>query len=283
VSVENFETVRRYFDATNRRDFATARSMHQDDILLVVSGGLLGIDGSTYTGASAVADWLGDWFRTFAKDYRFELQDVGAHDDRVVVALRHNARGRTSGVEVEADWANALWLRDGKIFRLELHGGFDEALSSAGLAAGSFPGAPGAHLEAIGYAIAALNRRDPEGYARAYSEGAEFRPALQTAVEGRGYRGREAMSAYLEEMFETYEVFEIAVQRTWAVGERAVTFATVHHRGRGSGIDTEVPWGFFFEMEDEKIVFQQNYLNPDDALRAAGLTPLTTTSARAPG
>jgi hypothetical protein len=74
------------------------------------------------------------------------------------------------------------------------------------------------------------------------------------------------------------------VHRTWAVGELAVAIATVHHKGRGSGIDTETPWGFFFRMEGEKIVFQQNYLDPDDALRAAGLVPaVTTTSARAPG
>jgi ketosteroid isomerase-like protein len=284
VAAQNLEIVRRYFDATNRRDFGAARSWHHDDIVLAVSGGVLGIDASTYTGAEAVAEWFGDWFRTFARDYRFELKDIAAHGDRVVVALHHHARGRTSGVDVEADWANGLWLRDGKIARLELHGGFGEALSSAGLAAGSFPGAPGAHLQTVSLAIAALNRRDLDGYADAYSEDSEFRPALQTAVEGRGYKGRDEMRAYLEEMFDTYEVFDITVHRTWAVGELVVTIATLHMRGRGSGIEADSPWGFFFRMEGEKIAFQQNYLDPDDALRAAGLSPaVTTTSARAPG
>jgi ketosteroid isomerase-like protein len=187
-------------------------------------------------------------------------------------------------VEVDADWANGIWVRNGKIARIELHGSFDEAVSSAGLAAGAFPGAPGEHLQIVGSAIAALNRRDPDGYADAYAEDAEFRPALQTAVEGRGYQGREAISAYLVEMFDTYELFDITVHRTWAVDQFAVTIATVHHRGRGSGIDTEMPWGFFFKMGNEKIAFQQNYLDPNDALRDAGLSPaVTTTSARAPG
>ena len=107
---------------------------------------------------------------------------------------------------------------------------------------------------------------------------AEFRPALQTAVEGRSYRGPEAMSGYLEEMFDTYDVFTMAKERMLAFEDIVVTIATLHIRGRGSGMDTVSPWGFFFKMENEKVAFQQNYIDPDEALRAAGLT---TTSARA--
>jgi ketosteroid isomerase-like protein len=257
-------------------------SAYDDEVVLVISESVVGIEAATPHGREAVGKWFGDWFRTFAKDYRLEVGHIAAHDERVVMAIRHRARGRASGIDVEAHWGNAFHLRDGRIVRVELYGSFDEALAAAGLAAGSFADAPGGHLETVRSAMAALNRRDLDGYADAYSEDSEFRPAIQTAVEGRGYRGRDKMRSYLEEMFETYDEFVLTEHTTWAVGETVVTVASVRMRGRGSGIETHSPWGFFFRMEGGKIVFQQNYLDPDEALRAAGFSPaVTTTPARA--
>jgi ketosteroid isomerase-like protein len=128
----NLAVVRRHIEATNRRDFAAAVAAYDEDVELVVTDGIF-LESGTYRGRDAVGRWFGEWFRSFAPGYQMEIFDPVEADDRVVVGLRHRGQGRTSGIEVESSWANAYWLRDGKIVRLELHPACAEALDAAGL------------------------------------------------------------------------------------------------------------------------------------------------------
>ena len=59
-----------------------------------------------------------------------ELIDLG---DRVVVLQREQRRGRHSGVEIQADTASVLWLRDGKVWRCQGYMDQAEALEAVGL------------------------------------------------------------------------------------------------------------------------------------------------------
>ena len=82
----------------------------------------------------------GDGFRRFlrALDQLWERFDIEPErfvsaDDRVVVIIRVEARGRGSGVEVSARYANAWTFRDGKVIRAEWFEDPDVALEAAGL------------------------------------------------------------------------------------------------------------------------------------------------------
>lgn len=81
-----------------------------------------------------------DGFRRFLRALdrlweHFEIQPerfIGA-DDRVVVLIRVQARGRESGAEVTAQYANMWTFRDGKVTRAEWFEDPDEALEAVGL------------------------------------------------------------------------------------------------------------------------------------------------------
>jgi ketosteroid isomerase-like protein len=73
--------------------------------------------------------WLSAWndFTTRADDI------VAAGEGRYVVLVHLSGRGKESGVPIEADAANLVDVRDGKIVRFQLFMSRDAALEAAGL------------------------------------------------------------------------------------------------------------------------------------------------------
>ena len=79
-------------------------------------------------------DFLSAW-----KDFRVELREIfpGAQPDSYVVYCHLSGRGKESGVPTESETANTIWIRNGKIVRMELHWDRESALESAGLPGGA--------------------------------------------------------------------------------------------------------------------------------------------------
>jgi len=130
MSQADVDVVLEQFEATNRRDFERAMSHYGDDVELVVHPGAF-LDAGTHTGREAVGAWFGDWFRTFAPGYSFEIEETRDLDELVFLFASHRGRGRTSGVEVHGKTAYLYTVRDGKIVRVELYPGRGEALEAA--------------------------------------------------------------------------------------------------------------------------------------------------------
>jgi ketosteroid isomerase-like protein len=131
VSAEDIEVVREQFAAVNERDFERAMDGYADDVLLVVHSSF-GIETGSFEGKEAVGNWFGQWFRTFAHDYRFEIDEAREIGDAIFIHANHGASGRASGVEVHAETSYLYWVRAAKVVRLELFAGRDEALEAAG-------------------------------------------------------------------------------------------------------------------------------------------------------
>jgi ketosteroid isomerase-like protein len=77
---------------------------------------------------ASTARWKSEW-----DDYELipeEFADIG---DRVVVTVRFRARGRGSGIEVDARLYDLFTLRDGKIVRMDQFAEQSEALEAVGL------------------------------------------------------------------------------------------------------------------------------------------------------
>lgn len=132
MSQENVEVVRDQFAATNERDFPRAMSHYAEDVELVVDRDAF-LEGGTFRGREAVGQWFANWFTTFEPGYRFEIEEARDLGDVVFLLATHRGRGRTSGVEVQAQTGYLYGLRDGKIVRVELHAGRAEALEAAGV------------------------------------------------------------------------------------------------------------------------------------------------------
>ena len=78
----------------------------------------------TYRGRERV----GEWFRTFAGGFHFDILEIREGGDRVALWARHTARGGHSGVEVVADFFYEYRVNDGKIVSLRFCETWAEAL-----------------------------------------------------------------------------------------------------------------------------------------------------------
>jgi ketosteroid isomerase-like protein len=69
-------------------------------------------------------------------EMKIEAREFIETDDAVVVVLSMKLRGH-SGIELEVDQGWAVWMRDGKIWRVEQYASKQEALKAAGQGGGA--------------------------------------------------------------------------------------------------------------------------------------------------
>ena len=137
MSEENVEVVVAQFEGVNTRDFAAVMGAYAEEVNLVLHGDLVSAAkpevSETVTGKKAVGEWFGDWFRQFASDYRFQLEETRDLGDRVFIVATHHGRGRTSGIPVEQQTTYLYTVRESKVTRVEVWGDRATALEAAGL------------------------------------------------------------------------------------------------------------------------------------------------------
>jgi ketosteroid isomerase-like protein len=132
-SADRVEIVRRLLEATNRGDFGEAMAAYADDIVLVVHDDVIPINAGTFAGRDAVGEWFADWFRSFARGYRFELLETQSVGEHLVAVVRHRGRGRSSGIAIDGCIAYLFSFAAGKVVRYEIYGTRAEALGAVGL------------------------------------------------------------------------------------------------------------------------------------------------------
>jgi ketosteroid isomerase-like protein len=101
---------------------------YAEDVVFVRSGP----DGGEYHGieglAAAWRDFLGAW-----EDFRIQAEGVvSGGAGMYVLLLRLQGRGKVSGVSIDAEVANVVRMREGRVVRLEMWWDREGALSSAG-------------------------------------------------------------------------------------------------------------------------------------------------------
>jgi ketosteroid isomerase-like protein len=129
MSQANVEIAKRCVGAFNHRDVEALLNMGTPEWvlssqLLDASADFRGREGIERFYAMLSESW--EEFRSVVDDYR----DLG---DRVLCLGRNTARGKGSGVTVDAPTAAILDFRDGKVSRIRLYLDQSEALRAAGL------------------------------------------------------------------------------------------------------------------------------------------------------
>ncbi len=132
MSEENVELVRRAYVALSRGDEETLRDLSAPELVVdfsrrLVEPSLLGRDEALGIFFRQLRDTWDDW-------PVWEPQELIDADDKVAAFIRTSARGKGSGVEVEAHVWNLWTFRDGKVVELTYFG--DDraaALDAAGL------------------------------------------------------------------------------------------------------------------------------------------------------
>jgi uncharacterized protein len=131
------------------------------------------------------------------------------------------------------------------------------------------------NVEAVKRAIEAGNRRDVEALLEEVDPEAEWpHPGFHVALGGEAtvYRGHAGVRKVLQDLYELFEEVEVLVSEIRNLGDRIVVTGGLRGRGAESGVDVTTPWGAVVEFKDGKAIRFSDYLDPEKALEAAGLS-----------
>jgi ketosteroid isomerase-like protein len=101
--------------------------------------------------------------------------------------------------------------------------------------------------------------------------GIEVHTAIADAMRGEPFRGHEGVVEWLGGLDETFERWDLDVSEIQERGDVAVLLGAVHARGRGSGLEFDMPAGIVAEFRDGKVIRITAFRDHDEALMEAGL------------
>ena len=130
------------------------------------------------------------------------------------------------------------------------------------------------NVDAVRRIVEAGNRRDIDAILAELDGAVEWHDAAPMLLGGEAtvYVGHVGVRALFTDLWDVLD--EIAVEFTEIrdLGERIVGTGRLHTRGRASGVETESPYGGISDWMNGKAVRVWTYLDPKEALEAAGLS-----------
>jgi ketosteroid isomerase-like protein len=125
-------------------------------------------------------------------------------------------------------------------------------------------------LELAREVMDALSRRDLQRLTAFTDPEIEWHSFFAELGEGGVYRGHEGTRRYLSDLGEAWEIVRADVDDGIGVGDVAVLVGRIHFRGKGSGIENELPAGWMLKFRRERVVLFRAFREPDQALEAVG-------------
>jgi ketosteroid isomerase-like protein len=132
---------------------------------------------------------------------------------------------------------------------------------------------PQANVEVFKRAFDAVNRRDAEALLSELDPEVEWHGAILMAMGGDRtvYRGHEGVREWLRDLYETLSEFHADYPDIRDLGDRMVALGVVRGRGTASEAEIQSPHGTVVEFKNGKAIRVRTYLDPKEALKAAGL------------
>ena len=125
------------------------------------------------------------------------------------------------------------------------------------------------HVEMFLRGVDAINRLDATAVLEVVHEESVFEP-LRSATEG-AFVGPEGMRRFLADTADTFELFKATYTDIRDLGEgRLVAIGTIRMRGRGSGVESDVPSAAIVEFRDGLLARYKDYGDARLALQVAG-------------
>ena len=119
----------------------------------------------------------------------------------------------------------------------------------------------------------AYNRRDVGAMLDELHPEIEWHPWLQLQLGGAAtvYRGHQGVRKGIRELEEAFSEIEAQQTEIRDLGERVVAIGHLRGRGNESGAITESAIAWIVEFKSGKVIRVREYLDPKEALEAAGL------------
>ena len=130
------------------------------------------------------------------------------------------------------------------------------------------------NVESCKRCVDSFNRRDFEANLKELDPEVTGRAVLLAMVGGEEtvYRGHEGVRELWRELDEAFAAFQIEISEIHDRGERVVAIGHLHGRGKASGAEVESPIGYVVEFKNGKAIRIDDYFDPKEALKAAGLS-----------
>jgi ketosteroid isomerase-like protein len=125
------------------------------------------------------------------------------------------------------------------------------------------------NVEQFVEATEAFNRGDLEAWLRQYDTEVVFEPQV-TAIDGT-YVGHDGLRAFVTNINDVYEHFQIHLHDVRDLGERVLALGTATAIGKGSGIKQETALAIVANLRDGRINHFKDYGEKAQALEAVGL------------
>jgi ketosteroid isomerase-like protein len=128
---------------------------------------------------------------------------------------------------------------------------------------------PADHIDAFLRGVDALNRLDVTAIMQTIDDDTVFEP-LRSQTEG-AFIGTEGMRRFLADTAETFDLFKASYPDLRDLGgQRLLAIGTIRMRGRGSGLESDVPSAVVADFSDGKLLRFKDYGEARLARQAAG-------------
>ena len=129
------------------------------------------------------------------------------------------------------------------------------------------------NVETFKRAIDAYNRGNIDAFLEGLDPEVGLHGALQTMFGGEAtlYRGHEGVRQWVRDIDEALADIRLELPEIRDLGDRLVAIGRLRARGKASGAETETPFTFLVDFKDGKMIRVRSFLDPSEALEAAGL------------
>ena len=130
------------------------------------------------------------------------------------------------------------------------------------------------NVEIVRRVADAYNRRDVGAMLDELHPEIEWYPWLQVQLGGGAtvYRGHQGVRQGIRELEEAFSEIQSEQTEIRELGERVVAIGHLRARGKESGAITESAIAWIVEFKSGKVIRVREYLDPEEALEAAGLS-----------
>jgi ketosteroid isomerase-like protein len=130
------------------------------------------------------------------------------------------------------------------------------------------------NVETLKRGFDAVSRLDGEVLLDFMDPEVEFRPRFQVMLGGEAavYWGHEGVRGAFRDLYGALDWIKPEISEVRDLGDRIVALGRLSVRGKESGAEAESPAGWVVDIKNGKAVRVSEYLDPVEALEAAGLS-----------
>ena len=130
------------------------------------------------------------------------------------------------------------------------------------------------NVEAFKRGLEAGNRGDIEALLEQLDPEVEWHSALHALLGGEQtvFRGHDGVREMIGDLNEAFDEIHIEMTEIRDLGDGLVAIGRTRTRGKTSGVETNTPLAFVTEIKNGKTLLIRAYLDPKQALEAAGLS-----------